>query len=118
MRIGYLECFAGISGDMLLGALIDAGVSRSLLEETAQALNIGASLKFSSVIRSGVSATKVDVVDSSGEVIEKTETLSHDHTHAHSHGHEHEHSHTHEHHHHDDHQHAHDHFHTHGRSWK
>ncbi len=63
MRIGYLECFAGISGDMLLGALVDAGVSRALLEETANALNIGATLRFSSVDRSGITAAKVDVLD-------------------------------------------------------
>lgn len=71
MRIGYLECFAGVSGDMLLGALVDAGVPRTLLEETAQVLNIGALLRFSSVDRSGITATKVDVIDaSSGEIAE------------------------------------------------
>lgn len=102
MRIGYLDCFAGISGDMLLGALVDAGVPRALLEETAAALNIGATLKFSSVDRSGISATKVDVLDAaSGEVAEQ----------AHKHEHHH-HDHDHEHHH----EHKHDH--VHGRSWK
>jgi pyridinium-3,5-bisthiocarboxylic acid mononucleotide nickel chelatase len=61
MRIAYLECFSGISGDMFLGALLDAGVSPMLLEETVRALDIGARLEISRVERSGISATKVDV---------------------------------------------------------
>ena len=106
MRIGYLECFAGISGDMLLGALVDAGVSRSLLEVTANALNIGATLRFSSVDRSGITAAKVDVLDAaSGEIAD--EKHSHDHAHEH-HDHDHDHGHSHDH----------ERRHVHGRSWK
>jgi uncharacterized protein (TIGR00299 family) protein len=61
MRIAYLECFSGMSGDMFLGALIDAGISSRLLEETVTALGVGARLEISRVVRSGISATKVDV---------------------------------------------------------
>jgi pyridinium-3,5-bisthiocarboxylic acid mononucleotide nickel chelatase len=61
MRIAYLECFSGMSGDMFLGALIDAGVSPQLLEDTVAALNVGARLEISRVVRGGISATKVDV---------------------------------------------------------
>jgi len=61
MRIAYLECFSGISGDMFLGALIDAGVSSQLLQETVAALGVCAKLEISRVVRSGISATKVDV---------------------------------------------------------
>jgi hypothetical protein len=61
MRIAYLDCFSGMSGDMFMGALIDAGVSTELLERTVAALNIGARLEISRVNRSGISATKVDV---------------------------------------------------------
>jgi len=61
MRIAYLECFSGVSGDMFLGALLDAGVPVRLLEETVAALNVGARLEISRVERSGISATKVDV---------------------------------------------------------
>jgi uncharacterized protein (TIGR00299 family) protein len=61
MRIAYLECFSGMSGDMFLGALVDAGVAPRLLEETVAALGIGARLEISRVVRSGIAATKVDV---------------------------------------------------------
>ncbi len=61
MRIAYLDCFSGISGDMFLGALVDAGVPAKLLEDTVAALEIGAELKISRVSRGGISATKVDV---------------------------------------------------------
>lgn len=61
MRIAYLECFSGMSGDMFLGALIDAGVPPRLLEETVAALGVGARLEISRVVRSGIAATKVDV---------------------------------------------------------
>jgi pyridinium-3,5-bisthiocarboxylic acid mononucleotide nickel chelatase len=90
MRIGYLECFAGVSGDMMLGALVGAGVPINLLEDTAHGLAIGAELRLSSVDRSGIHACKVDVID----------TAEHKHHH-----------HAHDHHHHG-------HSHTHGRSWK
>ena len=61
MRIAYLDCFSGMSGDMFLGALVDAGVPARLLEETVAALNVGARLEISRVERSGISAAKVDV---------------------------------------------------------
>jgi uncharacterized protein (TIGR00299 family) protein len=61
MRIAYLDCFSGISGDMFLGALVDVGVSPKLLEDTVEALEIGARLEISRVVRGGISATKVDV---------------------------------------------------------
>ena len=61
MRIAYLDCFSGISGDMFLGALVDAGVSSKLLEDTVAALDIGARLEIKRVVRGGISAAKVDV---------------------------------------------------------
>jgi hypothetical protein len=108
MRIGYLECFAGLSGDMLLGALIDAGVSPVLLEQTAAALNLGATLVFDSVDRSGIAARKARVlVDGQEADAPHDHADSHDH-HDHPHLHDHEYSH--------DHAHALDHTHQHGRN--
>ena len=62
MRIAYLECFSGISGDMFLGALLDAGVPFELFQKTVAGLNVGAELEHSRVDRGGISATKLDVV--------------------------------------------------------
>src|SRR5215469_7586159 len=62
MRIAYLECFSGISGDMFVGALLDAGVTPNILEDAVAGLNIGAHLEISRVNRSGIDATKVDVL--------------------------------------------------------
>ncbi len=62
MRIAYLECFSGISGDMFLGALVDAGVPARLLQETVGGLGIDASLEVSHVLRSGIRASKADVL--------------------------------------------------------
>jgi uncharacterized protein (TIGR00299 family) protein len=41
MTIAYFDCFAGISGDMTLGALIDAGGDRAILDATVEALRLG-----------------------------------------------------------------------------
>jgi pyridinium-3,5-bisthiocarboxylic acid mononucleotide nickel chelatase len=105
MRIGYLECFAGLSGDMLLGALVDAGVSTALLQQTTASLNLGATLVFDSVDRSGISARKARVIVNGHDADaphnhdghEADAVHNHAHPHDHDHDHHHEHSHSHEH---------------------
>jgi uncharacterized protein (TIGR00299 family) protein len=103
MRIAYLDCFSGMSGDMFLGALVDAGVPEELLSQTVAALNVGARLKISRVQRNRITAIKVDVY-SNGEKdlpreqywekqAERSEHSRHEqgrseHTHDHGHAHE------------------------------
>jgi len=44
MRLAYLEGFSGVSGDMLLGAFVHAGVPVGLLRDTVAAQKLGATL--------------------------------------------------------------------------
>jgi len=63
MRILYYDCFAGISGDMNLGAMIDLGVDPDYLTSELQKLNIeGFHLEIQKDIRRGISGTKATVV--------------------------------------------------------
>jgi uncharacterized protein (TIGR00299 family) protein len=62
MRIAYFDCFAGVSGDMILGALIDAGLDLEALREGLQALHLsGYQLKVSRVRKGAIEATDVEV---------------------------------------------------------
>jgi uncharacterized protein (TIGR00299 family) protein len=115
MRIAYLECFSGISGDMFVGALVDAGVPVQLLDDAVRALGLGARLEVSKVLRNGISAVKADVwigdkkeepgIPHERDYV-KPEPRATEHSHDHGHNHDHEHSH-------DD-----SHAHAHGRSLK
>jgi len=109
MRIAYLDGFSGISGDMFLGALVDAGVPLELFQETVAALHLGITLEVSRVDRNGISATKVDVIVngqkdlpreefwaqnehlSSGRARESAADHAHDHGHTHADEHVHAH---------------------------
>ena len=97
MRIAYLDCFSGMSGDMFLGALVDAGIPAKLFEDAVAALDVGARLEISRVNRAGITATKVDVFVNGEKELPREVFLeqqsrrkherSHDHDHEHSHKH-------------------------------
>lgn len=62
MKCLYIDAFSGISGDMLLGALVDLGVPLALLQESLGHLSIGRlELASRRTVRSGITCTKVDV---------------------------------------------------------
>jgi len=63
-RILYFDCFSGISGDMVLGALLDAGLPLDDLKRALGSLAVsGYDITTSRVLRAGVSATKFNVIE-------------------------------------------------------
>jgi uncharacterized protein (TIGR00299 family) protein len=60
--IGWIDGQAGASGDMLLGALVDAGVPLSVPQQAIDALGLGITLVATDVTRAGLGALKVDVL--------------------------------------------------------
>jgi hypothetical protein len=81
MRIAYFDCFSGASGDMILGALVDAGLPLSELQEQLKALKVGGfRLKRSRVMRGPIAATRMSV-----ELIEHEHEHEHDHEDHHHH---------------------------------
>jgi len=91
-RVLYLDGFSGISGDMLLGAFLDAGLPLESLRAALGSLAVsGYSIAAEPVLRAGVSATRFVVREDGGPRHE------HPHAHADEHGHVHVHSHPHDH---------------------
>jgi uncharacterized protein (TIGR00299 family) protein len=63
VRIAYFDCIGGASGDMLLGALVDAGVSSELISDSISAMDLkNCDLEIKTVMKGALSATKVNVI--------------------------------------------------------
>ncbi len=116
MRIAYIDCFAGIAGDMFVGALLDAGLDPQHLETELGKLGMTDEyrLRIRKVMRHSIAATKFDVLrPDNDELIDGQPAAQHDHVHDHNHEHEHQHEHEHNHEHNHDHDHSHSHGHDH-----
>ncbi len=90
MKILYLDCFAGISGDMTLGAFLDLGVKEETLLEGLKKLKVdGYKIEVNIKGKNGIMGTDVDVI------LEEHTHEHHDHKEDHNHKHDHDHHHQH-----------------------
>ena len=62
MRVAHFDCFSGISGDMVLGAVLDAGVPAEAIRTALDSLGLPITLEVERVKRCGFAATKATVV--------------------------------------------------------
>ena len=111
-RVLYFDCFSGAAGDMILAALLDAGLPLQALKDALGSLGVDHELVVERVMRAGIAATHVSVRDKQhrhSHVLSREHVHSHDHVQDHGHGdhpshdHGHGHSHTHAHSHHHEH---------------
>ena len=93
--IAYFDCFSGASGDMILGALLDAGLPLDELREALGSLALGdVQLRSERVDRSGIGATSFTVTGADGQRLDPDPREHHHHHDAdHEHGSEHAHDH-------------------------
>lgn len=93
MTIAYFDCFSGISGDMILGALVDAGLDFEMLCTELDKLPLeGFRLERQTVKKHEIAGTKIDVIietEGGHEIVEGPGDDSHDHADIHNHEHHH-----------------------------
>ena len=64
MKEAYFDCFSGISGDMIIGALIDLGLDVKFLDSELKKMKLkGYKIESRKVVKNGISATKFDVIE-------------------------------------------------------
>ena len=81
MRVAYFDAFSGVSGDMTVGALIDAGADAKQLIHGLEHLNLGAAYQTEKVNRFGITATKFHVLEGQGQPHHHAHGEGHDHSH-------------------------------------
>jgi pyridinium-3,5-bisthiocarboxylic acid mononucleotide nickel chelatase len=106
MRVLFLDCFSGISGDMTVGALCDLGVKPSALEWELSKLDIGDfHTHFDRRQRQHIEGVKFSIHEGATHRKDQDEPCKCGHHHEHGHEHSHEHGHAHEHEKHEEHHH-------------